>query len=218
MYSKYPYWDVYLKEHGGYNGNLHRKDEINELEIKNFKDKVLRCFDSSKSGYESCQIFNLITILPRAVKEKLVELATSGNMNLNKYLQVLDTIGKVVDGALRCIFSTPEEIEYRNPLVIRHHILYGGVEYNYIYLEFSSIPPEDFNASLPIIDNLGKWKFKNINKFHACAMFMEHHYPDISFALYKVVSREERKTLRKDYRDRRISIVHYMGDKSPYTS
>jgi hypothetical protein len=31
MDSKYPYWDVYLKEHGGYYGNLHREDEIDEL-------------------------------------------------------------------------------------------------------------------------------------------------------------------------------------------
>ena len=216
MYSKYPYWDVYLSKYGGYYGNLHRKDEINELEIKNFKNKVLNCFDSSKSRYESCEIFLLITILPKEVRKELVELVSNGDMDLNKYFQVLETVGKVVDGALRCIFSTPEEIESRNPLVIRHHILFGKAEYNYIYLEFSSIPPEDFNTSLPIIDNLGKWKFKNINKFHAHAMFMEHHCPDISFALYKVVSREERKTLRKNYRDGRISIIDYMSGVSPF--
>ena len=204
MGSKYPYWDVYLEEYGDCHCNLHRKDEINELEIKNFKDKVLNCFDSSKLRYKSCEILRLITILPKEVRKELVELVSNGDMDLNKYFQVLETVGKVVDGALRCIFSTPEEIESRNPLVIRHHILFGRAEYNYIYLEFSSIPPEDFNTSLPIIDNLGKWKFKNINKFHACAMFMEHHYPDISFALYKVVSREDRKTLRRN------GVIHYL--------
>ena len=223
MDSKYPFWDRYLEKYGGYYGNLHHQPVIDEAEINVFGIKFSNCFDSSKAGYETCQIFAIIGIfgiiraLPEAVKRELIPLA-SENMDLDKYLHILEVIGKVVDGALRHLFTTPQEVEFVSPLLIRHHILFGSSEYNYIYMEFSSIPPEEFNTSLPIVDNLGKWRFNNRNKFHACAMFMEHHYPDINYVLYRVVTREERKILYEHYMDRRLSLLQYMFGGSLYTT
>ena len=217
MNSKYPFWDRYLENYGGYCGNLHRQPVIDEAEINAFGIKFPNCFDSSKAGYETWQIFAIIGALPKAVKRKLIPLAGE-KMDLDKYLHILEVIGEVVDGALRHLFTTPQEVEFVSPSLLRHHILFEGSEYNYIYTEFSNLPPEDFNTSLPIIDNLGKWRFNSVNKFHACAMFMEHHYPDISYVLYRVVTREERRILYTDYRDRRLSLLHCMYDGSLYTT